>query len=140
MGRGKRKLAHRIRTIFFFQSKFLLYPDGSLPSNEEMESARLQEFASLGGDGLVNSLPAPPMQKMKIELKATPISASGSGARAFALSYCRTGLSPVTILFKSNLPSLHANISSNHNILSPFLIKDGASLFGRTDRFSSSFV
>ena len=76
--------------------------------------------------------------KRKIELKGTPVSASGSSAFDFALSYCRTGLSHVTIFFKSNFPSLRSNISSNHNILSPFLIKDGA--FGRTDRFSSSFV
>lgn len=31
--------------------------------------------------------------------------------------------------------SLSSNTSSHHNILSPFLIKTGASLFSKTDRF-----
>lgn len=48
-------------TSFFLPGKFLFYPDWCLSSNEKVEC--LQEFASLGGGGLVRSLPASPRQK-----------------------------------------------------------------------------
>ena len=54
-----------------------------------------------------------------------------------SLSCYRTGLSPF-YLKAFSLPS--SKVCSNHNIFSPFLAKNRASLFGKTDRFSSSFV
>lgn len=71
--------------------------------------------------GLVSSLPAP------------LISVRNEQYRDFACLTVEYGFYTSPSYLKAF--SRFTNTSSHHNILSPFLIKTGASLFSKTDRF-----
>lgn len=132
-----RKFTHRIQITSSFQSKFIFCPGWSMLSKEQMECTPAQEFAGLGGDGFGTWEAVFQLlfyNKENRTIGWNMFLSEMSTTVTLLLFYCRLCLSPFPILLKSPFPLL-SNISSHHNILSSFLIKSGASLFSKTDRF-----